>query len=301
MADGLPLQWHPNYFQMNNTGKAFFSIVALACAACSPKADNVQKESITVSIEPERQLLEYLAGDRYEIVTMLSRGSDPETFDPSMSLRRKADGSKAYFAIGAFPFEDNIHESLPGDVAYFDVSEGVEHLYGTHGHSHGKHSHTHEEADPHIWTSVANMKIIAANMTLALCGLDTSNCEVYKGRLEALENRLDSIDSYIRSVVPKGSSFAVWHPSLSYFARDYGLNQIAVGHESKEMPAARLKAVIDSARSRNVKILFFQKEYDIRQTQSLNGAIGSRLVEIDPLAYDWDTELTRIADELARP
>lgn len=286
---------------MNNTGKAFFSIVALACVACSSKSDNAQKENITVSIEPERQLLEYLAGDRYEIVTMLSRGSDPETFDPSMSLRRKADGSKAYFAIGAFPFEDNIHKSLPDDVAYFDVSEGVEHLYGTHGHSHGKHNHTHEDADPHIWTSVANMKIIAANMTHALCGLDTSNSEVYKDRLEALENRLDSIDNYIQSIVPERGAFAVWHPSLSYFARDYGLNQIAVGHESKEMPAARLKAVIDSARNKNVKILFFQKEYDVRQTQSLNEAIGSRLVEIDPLAYDWEKELTRIADELARP
>lgn len=287
---------------MNNTGKAFISVVALFLAACSSKSDNAQKECITVSIEPERQLLEYLVGDRYEIVTMLSRGSDPETFDPSMSVRRKADGSKAYFAIGAFPFELNIRKSLPEEVAYVDVSAGVDHLYGTHGHSHGYvRNHSHEEADPHIWTSVANMRIIAANMTLALCELDASNAKIYKSRLDILENRLDSLDNYIRATIPHGVSFAVWHPSLSYFARDYGLIQIAVGHESKEMPVGRLKAVIDSARNRNVKILFSQKEYDVRQTQSLNEAIGSRLVEIDPMAYDWDRELTRIADELARP
>ena len=48
-------------------------------------------------------------------------------------------------------------------------------------------------------------------------------------------------------------------------------------------------------------VLFFQKEYDVRQAQSLNDAIGSRFIEIDPMAYDWETELIKISDELTRP
>ncbi len=138
-------------------------------------------------------------------------------------------------------------------------------------------------------------------MAAALAEMDSVGRPVYKERLAALISHLDSLDQSLNDKVKDTKAFAIWHPSLSYFARDYGLNQIAVGHESKEMPAKRLKEVIDSAKCHNVKILFYQKEYDSRQVESLSNAMGSRLVEIDPMAYDWENELIKIADELARP
>lgn len=281
--------------------KFFIPLFGFLLAACSNSGDTSGKKTITVSIEPQRQLLERLAGDRFEVVTMLSRGSDPETFDPALSARRLADNSTAYFALGSFPFEESLKSSLPDNVKFFDISEGIEPLYGTHGtcHNHAHKHHHGEEADPHIWTSVANMRTIARNMTESLCELDSANSSFYRDRLTAVTAHLDSLDSALGSSVTAGTAFAVWHPSLSYFARDYGLHQLAVGYESKEMPAKRLKAVIDSARNNNVKILFFQKEYDNRQVRSLNEEIGSRVVEIDPLAYDWENELIKIADELA--
>lgn len=292
---------------MNKVSLGCISLISgLAMAACSVKnGDTAEKPTITVSIEPQRQILEQLAGDRFDVVTLLARGSDPETFDPSLSIRRQADNSKAYFAIGAFPFENNLKSSLPEEVSFVDVAKGIQPLYGTHGH----HGHTHAEnhgtcnetADPHVWTSVSNMKLIASNMAAALCKIDSAGAQEYDRRLDKIIAHLDSLDQSLASKVSGQKSFAIWHPSLSYFAHDYGLGQIAVGHESKEMPAKRLKEVIDSAKSNNVKVLFFQKEYDNRQAASLNKAIGSRLVEIDPLAYEWENELIRIADELARP
>ena len=282
----------------------YAAALALALSGCAHKATETEKPIITVSIEPQRAILENLVGDRYTIQTMLSRGADPETFDPTVASRRMADNSDAYFSIGVFPFEENLRQSLPEKTKYVDVSAGIDRMYGTHGHSHAhSHSHGHEEADPHIWTSVANMKKVAANMTDALCTLDSADAKIYRDRLSILENHLDSLDRALGDKLngTAGKSFAIWHPSLSYFARDYGLKQISVGHESKEMPAKRLKAVIDSVRSENVTVLFFQKEYDVRQAQSLNDAIGSIFIEIDPMAYDWETELIKISDELTRP
>lgn len=288
---------------MNNLKKSIYSIIGiLALSSCSHGSENNDKAIITVSIEPQRQLLDCLAGDRFQIVTMLSRGSDPETFDPSLSLRKKADQSAAYLSTGAFPFEKDIEKSLPEAVLYGDMSEGIIPLFGTHGHSHADgHHHDHNDADPHVWTSVKNMKQMAANMTKVLCRIDSANTDLYRARMRSLSCHLDSLDEAIRSEIEPGITFAIWHPSLSYFARDYGLNQLAVGFESKEMPAKRLKEVIDSAKAEDVKVLFFQKEYDSRQAKSLNEAIGSRFVEIDPLAYDWEKELKKIADEIARP
>ena len=42
----------------------------------------------------------------------------------------------------------------------------------------------------------------------------------------------------------KGGSFVVWHPSLSYFARDYGLEQISLEYDGKEVPVGRVNYVL---------------------------------------------------------
>lgn len=281
--------------------------VACALAGCRPASAPSERPVLSVSIEPQRQLLESLVGDRFDVVTLLSRGSDPETYDPTLQQRRAVDNSEAFMGLGVFPFEESVAESLPAGVKFFNVASGIEPLYGTHshcGHDHtGHHHHGDGDADPHLWTSVPNMRRMAANMTAVLCSMDSLNADYYINRLTAVEVRLDSLDRALHAVLDTvgNRSFAVWHPSLSYFARDYGLHQIAVGQESKEMPASRLKDVVDNARSAGVKVFFFQKQYDGRQAGSINTSIGSRLVDTDPLAYDWEKELTDIAHELARP
>jgi zinc transport system substrate-binding protein len=95
-------------------------------------------------------------------------------------------------------------------------------------------------------------------------------------------------------------AFAVWHPSLSYFARDYGLEQISVSFENKEMSPVRLAEVADEARAHNVGVFFFQQDYDSRQAQTLNNAMKTKMITVNPLAYDWDKELSNVVDALAQ-
>lgn len=289
--------------------KSLFLAIAFAfvVAGCRSTSGTMERRTIAVSIEPQRQLLESLVGDRFDVVTLLSRGSDPETYDPTLQQRRAVDNSLAFMGLGVFPFEESVAESLPDDVKFYNVTSGIEPLYGTHSHCGHEHAHNHHhdetDADPHLWTSVPNMRRMAANMSDILCSLDSANAGFYNNRLAIVEAHLDSLDCALHATLDTVSnrSFAVWHPSLSYFARDYGMRQIAVGQESKEMPASRLKEVVDNARSAGVKIFFFQKQYDGRQAGSINASIGSRLINTDPLAYDWEEELTNIANELARP
>ncbi|MDE6854026.1 MAG: zinc ABC transporter substrate-binding protein, partial [Muribaculaceae bacterium] len=174
------------------------------------------------------------------------------------------------------------------------------------------HNHDHGDADrslgrglpdPHYWTSVSGMRTMARNMARALSVQNPDSAKIYTDRLAAVTARLDSIDSEISNRVAKSTthSFAIWHPSLSYFANDYGLEQVPVGMDNKEMSARQLREVIDHARGDSIRVFFFQKEYDRRQAETINEAIGSRIVTVDPLDYDWDDQMIQIADELARP
>ncbi len=287
---------------MNRIIAAAASALILLTACRHTGADN--DATLVVSIEPQRAVLAELVEPGTEIVTLMSRGANPETFEPTLSQRASLDGASMYFVTGALPFEENIRKAVP-DLEIIDTSAGVEPVYGTHSHAHvGHHSHGHDEGepDPHFWTSIEGTRAMARNMAAALIVQDPANVDTYRTRLKAFEHKVDSVAAEIslRLSSTPHRTFAVWHPSLSYFAREYSLKQVVVGQESKEMSARQLREVIDAARADSITVFFFQKEYDSRQAESINSEIGSRMVTIDPLDPDWAAQLINIADELAR-
>lgn len=282
--------------------KVYIILLALCLAACSGNKSGSDKTQISVSIEPQRWILEQLTDSNIVINTILQQGADPETFEATLRQRAQAEDAEIYFITGTLPFEAKMQNVAKRSV---DTSEGIELIYGTHDHCHDHsqgHSHSHEAADPHFWTSVSGAKIIAQNMAKTLVDNNIYSKDEVASKLETLENRLDSIDSIIRNQLQgaKQKSFAIWHPSLSYFARDYGLEQLVVGQEGKEMSARQLKERVDHAVADSVQVLFFQKEYDSRTAQTLNDAIGSRMVYIAPMDYNWDSQIILIANELAK-
>lgn len=265
------------------------------------KQDDGCKPILAVSIEPQQKMLEEIVGDNFEVITILTKGANPESFEPSVSQRRKASKAQAYFTIGYLPFEEALSSSLGKNTKIINTSEGIEPITGTHSHGLKEKNHDDTE-DPHIWTSINNGKHIAYNMYKAMSEIDEINKDEYKMRYESLASRLDSIDDAIsRSLEStKSRAFAVWHPSLSYFARDYGLHQISVGQESKEISPTTIRNVVNEAKKDSVTVFFFQKEYDSRQAENINKEIGARLVPINPLDYNWENELIKIADELTK-
>lgn len=282
-------------------------LMMLSCSSASDSGNG--KPILTVSIEPQRKMLEEIAGDSFEVVSILGAGINPETYEPSIRQRSAVDQSKAFFVTGHLPFESRLISTANPNVRVIDTSEGIVPVTGTHKHNGRINNETNateptliEGADPHIWTSYPNAMIMVSNMGRAMTEIDPENAETYEERADAIMSRLDSLNSATaRAISGKGvHAFAVWHPSLSYYARDYGLHQITVGNEGKEMSASSMRKAIDEARSDSVTTLFFQKEYDLRQAEAINSGIGSRLVIINPLAYRWENELQHITDELTR-
>ena len=60
-----------------------------------------------------------------------------------------------------------------------------------------------------------------------------------------------------------------------------------------------MKEVIDHAAEHNVKVFFYQKDLDSRQAEILGDQLDLRKVNINPLAYKWEEEITAIADAIA--
>ena len=80
--------------------KQFLTIfVLLVLASCNGGRQAENKPVLTVSIEPLRFFTEALAGDKYNVVSMVPAGSNPETYDPTPQQMVQLAKSRAYFSV----------------------------------------------------------------------------------------------------------------------------------------------------------------------------------------------------------
>ena len=285
-------------------------LLLAACTGRTSKASGSEeaKPVITVTIEPQRYFTEAIAGDKFTVVSMVPKGSSPETYDPIPQQLVSLGDSKAYLRIGYIGFEQTWMDRLMNNTPHiqvFDTSKGIDLILnnGEHNHAAGHHDHDgHNHAvEPHIWNSTANALILAGNTFMALCMLDKPNEAYYLARYDSLCQRIQHTDSLIRqqlSAPESAKAFMIYHPALSYFACDYGLNQISIEEGGKEPSPAHLKELIDLCKSEKVNVIFVQPEFDKRNAETIAQQTGTKVVPINPLSYDWETEMLNVAKAL---
>ena len=231
---------------------------------------------------------------------MVPKGSSPESYDPTPQQLVNLSQSQAYLRIGYIGFEQAWMKKLEAnhpDMKVFDTSQGVDLIRGE-GHWHGDHFHE-GGVEPHIWNSTRNVNVIADNIYTALCELDAAHEADYKHRLDSLKQIISQTDTDVRSLLENAdSTFLIYHPALSYFARDYGLKQISIEEGGKEPSPAQLKALIETCRKENAHTIFVQQEFDQRNAQLIADELGVNVVSINPLSYNWAEEMLRVAKAL---
>ena len=270
-------------------------LTLLICFACGNPTQTNEKAIITVTIEPLRYFTEAIAGENYQVVSMVPKGSSPESYDPTPQQLVNLSKSQAYFRIGYIGFEQVWMKKLEAncpDMKVYNTSKGID-LIRDKGHWHGDHFHE-GGVEPHIWNSTQNALIIADNIYQALCELDSTHQADYKNRLDSLKQNIRQTDAETRRLLENAdSTFLIYHPALSYFARDYGLKQISIEEGGKEPSPAQLKKLIETCRNENVHTIFVQQEFDQRNAQLIAHELGINIVSINPLSYDWTEEMLR--------
>ena len=108
--------------------------------------------------------------------------------------------------------------------------------------------------------------------------------------------RKNSIHTLVDSLHPK--AFLIYHPTLTYFAQDYGLTQIAIETDGKEPSPAQLVRLIRLCKEKQVRTIFVQQEFDRRNAELIAKETGTHLVDINPLSYEWKEEMLKIARTL---
>lgn len=281
-------------------------LLLLSCKANSDKTAPDEQKKITVSIPPQLYLAKQIVGDRVGVDVLLPSGSNPESYDPTPRQMMQASDSEAFFLIGLFPFEQkwiaNLKDTSPQKLIFTNehLADEEHHHHHVHGDVHSDHPHSQ---DPHIWMAPSKMKQMAFQMFQEISRIDTVNALFYEENYLHLEKKLDSLHHTIQEILYHSPSrtFAIYHPALTYFAKDYQLEQLSLENEGKQPTPRQLSQLIIQAKEKKARVVFIQPEFDAKNAQTVAHEIGAQVVKIDPLSPDWDNEVVRIAQTIAQP
>ena len=277
------------------------SVLLFGIYSCQPKQAKKNDNQISVSILPQKYFVEKIAGNDFQVNILIPPGGSPATYEPTPMQMEQVAKSVAYFKIGHIPFENtwmnNIIEAA-GDIKVYNLSNGIELVRGQEV-DHGDHVHE-GGIDPHTWSSPKAVIQIAENLYQGLVELMPEKKEIYKKNLDQFLAELKIMDQKSTEVFANAEhkSFMIFHPALTYLARDYGLNQIPIELHGKEPSPAHMKHLIGEAEKHNIKIVFIQKQFNKENAMAIAKEIEAEVIQIDPLNEDWMAEMKSIINHL---
>lgn len=276
----------------------FFSSPVMA--ASSPT-----RESIFVSILPQKGWVEALAGDWVSVEVMVPPGQSPAIYEPTPQKMMRLNQAALYFSIGV-PFEEawlpRMQEASPS-VRFVDAVAGIErqpmadHLAAVPT----ERLPPPERRDRHVWVSPELVKPQLANMSTALQELMPERAEAIQANYRTYMQELEALQAFMQEKLEpvQGRSFMVFHPAWGYLAREFNLRQIPIERDGREPTPRQLTQLVELGQQENVRVIFVQQQFSQTVARSVANALNAEIIHLDPLAENFIENMRYIAEVLA--
>jgi zinc transport system substrate-binding protein len=293
---------------------ALILVACLLCGCISSDELASSKEtngvSLVASTVPLGHFSKMVGGDRVQVAVLVPPGTNPHTFEPSPSKLVEVENADLYVKNGAGLeiWMDRIMRANE-DMLVVDSSSGVDLIESTDtdDHDHDVHIGDHDvhedilTTDPHIWLSPKNAMIIVENICQGLIEVDPENADIYRKNRDDYLDELAELDRDLNSTFAgtNGTEFIVLHPAWSYFARDYGLIQVAILESEKEPGPRYLAEIIEVAREKNITTIFVDPNFNPKSAEIIAEEIDGFVVPLDPLAEDYIENMRIVGQKIA--
>ncbi|MDR0868764.1 MAG: zinc ABC transporter substrate-binding protein [Planctomycetota bacterium] len=244
---------------------------------------------IVVSIPPQKDLVQRLAGEHAEVISLMSANDDftDANFQPAGTLA----AAQLYFRFGA-PFEKKL--AAPDGCKVYSMLKGVK-LTPLARHVESLLPETGKFGGPdyYIWLSPSRMVRMLTVVYQALREADPDHIDDYTLNYTRLTRDLNSLEGDIQRVLLDrlSSEVLVYQPVLGYFCEDFGLTQFSADVTS----APDLARAAIEKKIRAVLLTNSIGEVGAQLPQLLNGTVA----RVNPLSGDYFGNLRQIAAAIA--
>ncbi len=153
-------------------------------------------------------------------------------------------------------------------------------------------------SDPHTWTSLRNAEKMIDRFVEKIGEIDEENADFYENNAEDYTSELRDLDEELEENIPEGETFMIYHPSMGYFADDYGLEQMAIEVEGDDPGPGQIQGLIDRAEDEDVEVIFTSPQFDEEAAQTIADEIDGTVETIDPLAEDYLDNMRDVSQTL---
>ncbi|KIL38195.1 ABC transporter substrate-binding protein [Gordoniibacillus kamchatkensis] len=285
-------------FRFAAIAAAALIIAAALLGGCSQTVDrqlDPHKLNVVASFYPLYDFATKIGGDHVHVVNLVPAGVEPHDWSPKSRDLQLLGRSQVfvYEGIGFEGWADNALKTLKADgPVVVEAGKGVPLLQAAEDDGHdvkdgGEAGESKPGADPHIWLSPANAKIIGANIKQAFIQADPAHKQDYEANYANFASKLDALDAKYKQQLGgvKQKQLVVSHQAFGYLCRDYGLTQMPImGLAPDAEPTAQeMKKINDFIKQNNVKTIFFEELVSDKLAKTLAKDAGVGTAVLNPL------------------
>ena len=265
---------------------AWLWLVPLVLAACAGSVAGSSPRTgdevvVAASIAPLADFARQVGGDYVRVNTLVPPGASPHTFELTPSQVEQVARARVLVinGVGLEYWADRLVEGAgnPGLIVA-DTSQGIDILERDAGGAGG---------NPHIWLDPVNAIVQVGHIRDALLRADPAHADDYRANAERYVNELRTLDQEIADEVATWSNreFIAFHPDWVYFARRYGLEQVAVIQSSpgREPSPAEVAHIVETAQRIDAQAIFAEPQFSAKAAQTIAAESGAYVLFVDPL------------------
>jgi len=276
--------------------------MALPVPTTTPPPPVVTKPIVVGVIGPVSAMLRAIGGEHVTVVTLVPPGASPHVFEPAPHRVRQLRQAKMVVSIGSLGLSvaSRVHLTrlLPGtrlimadEVVYYTPipSSGrrasSQPIRATHDHA------SHDYEDTHFWTSLRTMSQLIPTLVEGLSAIDPAHAKGYHVRGRALKEAFHAHDRVLSRRFQRGQAFVIYHPSLAFFARDYGLVQLPIEVHGRSPSPVELQRLMTQVRGHRVRTILMPPATPPGLVQRLAAQWGAKVQVFDPYSESYPDNL----------
>lgn len=260
-------------------------LLGAGCGAPSTRTSDGGPLQVVTTTSYLADMAQNVAGDRFQVSSLVPRGADPHAFEPAPSDLRSAAEADVLIVNGGGlegPLLDTL-KNAGGDAVLVDASAGLRSRTPQPGEPALESGGT----DPHFWLDPVLAEKYVSNISAALTAADPAGEKAYTANAAAYIARLRHLDEWISAQVatipPTDRKLVMNHASHGYFADRYGfaiIGTVIPSVGTDETPTAKQLGDLTTAiRDSGVKAIFVEADESPRLARQIAAETGIAVVD----------------------
>jgi manganese/iron transport system substrate-binding protein len=268
---------------VNPRVRALLVLLAVLVAACgssttgsgAPSGGRLQVITTTTVFA---DLVAQVGGDKVDASSLVPKGGDVHTFDPTPADVRLI-SSAALLVRNGLGLDDWVTRLVSDAgtnatvVTLGEQLDGVQYITSASG-----------QPNPHLWMNVGYAAKYVDRIEAALVAADPADAASFAANADAYKRKLAALDTSIRSrlaAVPAANRVVVsFHDAFPYFAAAYGLTVVGtiVDAPGQDPSAGQIADLVQKIRSSGAKAIFAEAQFNTALAKAIASETGASVV-----------------------